>query len=105
MKRLLKPLIYGVIVWAIAWALVLITNSGFGPCNPTGPFAWLLMLLLIPGMLIEESLGEDHDLIATVFASVVFIVISGVLLDVTFRVIGKIRARFSAIDSSTRRKS
>src|SRR5579862_6204333 len=100
MKRLLKPLIYGVLACAAAWVLALSTSS-FGPCNPDGPFAWLFMLLIFPGM----ALGFKDGFSIIVFGSVPFVLISGVLLDVTFRVIGKIRARFRAIDSSHAEKT
>jgi hypothetical protein len=92
MKRLLKPLIYGIVACAVAWALALSTSS-FGPCNPDGPFAWLFMLLILPSML----LGLKGGFLIIVFGSIPFVLISGVLFDVTFRVIGKLRARFRAI--------
>ena len=61
MKRLLKPLIYGIVACAVAWALVVSTNSGFGPCNPTGPVWWILMLLVMPGAIVVEAIGLKND--------------------------------------------
>jgi hypothetical protein len=105
MKRLLKPLIYGMVACALAWVLVLSTGSCAGACGGTGPFWQLWMILVIPGAAIDESLGLQSDLAVYVFGSISFVLISGVLLDVTFRVIGKIKARFRAIDSTPSEKT
>ncbi len=93
MKSFLRSICWGLITLTVSWLVVLITDSGFGPCGPSGPFWWLFIPLILPGGAIVEALGIESDWIAISVSGLIYALITGLILEATIQLVKKKRRR------------